>query len=232
MAGSEVCVPAHNSQNCAAIADVLGEPLKRIELQSRKTCYHRNQVICGQSEPAKFFYKVISGAARRYVVRWEGRRQIVDLLLPGDFWGLTAKWEYDSTMEAVSEGTVLAIFSRRHIEALADDDPAVARAIREVAFESMSRLQSQLLVVGRTTAIEKVGAFLLEMMTRLSDPQAEEMILPVSRYDIADYLAVSVETVSRSLSELKDNGVIALHGTRHVRIIDREALDHSEEVGA
>jgi CRP/FNR family nitrogen fixation transcriptional regulator len=92
----------------------------------------------------------------------------------------------------------------------------------------MSRLQSQLLIVGRVTAPEKVGSFLLDMAGRLSPGHPDNVMLPVSRYDIADYLAVSVETVSRSLTDLKHRGVIAFSGTRSVRIVDRGALDDRE----
>jgi CRP/FNR family nitrogen fixation transcriptional regulator len=91
----------------------------------------------------------------------------------------------------------------------------------------MSRLQAQLLILGRITALEKVGSFILEMETRLF--QGEDSIaLPVSRYDIADYLAISVETVSRSLTDLKHRGVIKLSGTRTVKIVDRDVLEDGE----
>jgi CRP/FNR family nitrogen fixation transcriptional regulator len=92
----------------------------------------------------------------------------------------------------------------------------------------MARLQAQLLIVGRITAPEKVGSFILEMAKRLSAEHGNSVALPMSRYDIADYLAVSVETVSRALTDLKHRGVIKLCGTRIVRIVDRDALEEGE----
>jgi CRP/FNR family nitrogen fixation transcriptional regulator len=80
------------------------------------------------------------------------------------------------------------------------------------------------LIIGRVTALEKVGAFLLSLDGRVSDPRGE-VELPISRYDIADYLAVSVETVCRSITELQQRGVIALTGKRTVRILKRDALE-------
>ena len=94
-----------------------------------------------------------------------------------------------------------------------------------LALDAISRLRSQLLIVARLTATEKVGGFLLAMSGRLSVGPRDVVILPISRYDIADYLAISVETVSRSLTELRRSGLIAFTGTRRVRIIDRNALE-------
>jgi CRP-like cAMP-binding protein len=165
---------------------------------------------------------------RRCVVRLDGRRQIVDLLLPGDVFGFTAGEEYDSTVEAIAEGTVVAAYPRRRAEMLSDSDPQLAREIRHIAFLAMARLQAQLLIVGRITAPEKVGSFILEMAKRLSAEHGNSVALPMSRYDIADYLAVSVETVSRALTDLKHRGVIKLSGTRIVRIVDRDALEEGE----
>jgi CRP/FNR family nitrogen fixation transcriptional regulator len=202
--------------------------LKSLDALAMITPHHRGQEICSQGHPAQHWYCVVSGVARRCVVRSDGRRQIVDLLLPGDFFGFTAGDEYDYTVEAVAEGARTASYPCQRIEMLADSDPRLAREIRHVAFEALSRLQSQLLIVGRITALEKVGSFILEMATRLSDGAGDNVVLPVSRYDIADYLAVSVETVSRSLTDLKHRGVIKLSGTRTVRIVDRDALEEGD----
>lgn len=189
------------------------------------------QEICGQGLPAECWYRLVSGAARRFVLRSDGRRQIVDLLLPGDFFGFALGAEYDYTVEAIVTDTVVAAYQRRRAEDLADKDPQLSREIREVAFEALARMQSQLLIIGRITALEKVGSFIIEMSNRLSEGQADRVTLPVSRYDIADYLAVSVETVSRALTDLKRRGLIGLSGTRNVRIVNRNALEESGRIG-
>jgi CRP/FNR family transcriptional regulator, nitrogen fixation regulation protein len=204
------------------------QPQRSLDSLAVITTYHRGKEICSQGDPADHWYCMISGAGRRYVVRSDGHRQIVDLLLPGDYFGFTAGGEYDFAVEAVADATLIASYSRRRVETQADSDPQLAREIRQVAFEALSRLQAQLLIVGRITAPEKVGSFILEMATRLSNGKADHVTLPVSRYDIADYLAVSVETVSRSLTDLKQRGVITLCGTRMVRILDPVALEASD----
>ena len=204
--------------------------LKNLDSLATIMSCRRGQEITGQGRPAEHWYCVLSGAARRYVIRLDGRRQIVDLLLPGDCFGFTSGDEYDFTVETVTDGTMVASYPRRRAEMLADSDPRIAREIRQAAFDAMSRLQSQLLIVGRITALEKVGSFILEMALRLSHGRSDSdnVALPISRYDIADYLAVSVETVSRSLTDLKHRGVIRLSGTRTVEIIDREALEDGD----
>src|SRR3979409_2747234 len=84
---------------------------------------HRGQEICGQGQPAEYWYRVISGTVRRCVAHPDGRRQIVELLLPGDFFGFTALNEYDSTVEAVAEDTIVASYPRRRVEMVAGGGP-------------------------------------------------------------------------------------------------------------
>jgi CRP-like cAMP-binding protein len=208
--------PSHHLKNLDSLATVV--PCRR------------SHEICGQGRPAETWYCVLSGAARRYVIRLDGRRHIVDLLLPGDRFGFSAGGDYDFVVEAVTDGTVVAGYPRRRAEMLADSDPRVSREIRQAAFEALSRLQSQLLIVGRITALGKVGSFILEMAARLSRASSRSVALPVSRYDIAGYLAVSVETVSRSLTDLKHRGVIRMSGTRTLEITDRDALEDGESL--
>jgi CRP/FNR family nitrogen fixation transcriptional regulator len=190
--------------------------------------YHRGQEICGQGNPAHHWYCVFAGVARRTIVRRDGRRQIVDLLLPGDYFGFTTSELFDFGVEAVRNDTMIASYSCRAVELVAESNPVLEREIRQATFEALSRLQCQLLIVGRIAAVEKVSSFILEMASRLPHDHRNNIALPISRYDIADYLAVSVETVSRSLSDLKHRGVIKLSGTRTIEIMNQKALEDSE----
>ena len=203
-------------------------PLQNLDALAVIVPYHRGQEICSQGRSVEHWYFLISGAARRCAIRSDGRRQIVDLLLPGDFFGLAFGDQSDATIEAVAENTVVASYPRPRIEVLAESDPKIARELRDIAFKALSRMQTQLLILGRITALEKVGSFLLEMSARLSNGDTERVALPISRYDIADYLGVSVETVSRALSDLKQRGAIKLLSTRTVNIVHREVLEERE----
>jgi CRP/FNR family transcriptional regulator, nitrogen fixation regulation protein len=188
------------------------------------TSCSRAQDIYRPGDEAGYWYRVVAGLARKCADTANGQRQIVDLLMPGDFFGFATGKEHQFGAEAAVKGTIIARYPRRRLEMLADVDPEFARLIRQVAFKAISRLQSRMLVLGRTTAREKVGAFLLEMANRSSEGAPEGVTLPMSRYDIADYLAISVETVSRSLTDLRQRGSIRLTTTRHVQIVDRRAL--------
>jgi CRP/FNR family transcriptional regulator, nitrogen fixation regulation protein len=200
-------------------------PQETMESLATIVRYRRGQEIYRSEERAEHWYRIVSGVARKCALLADGRRRIVDFLLPGDFFGLTARDVRAFTVEAIVEGTVVACYPRRRLERLADSDPQLARRVRELALEAASRLEAQILILGRTTALEKVSSFILEMAQRSSNgAAAEAVVLPMSRYDIADYLALSAETVSRSLTSLKRRAAIRLMGSHRVRIVDRSAL--------
>jgi CRP-like cAMP-binding protein len=185
----------------------------------------RGQKIYGQEDPADCWYRVVSGLLRRFALRPNGRRQIVDFLLPGDFCGFAGGEEHHYfSVEAVMPDSVVACYPRWRVETLSDADPRVGQLIRQKAFDAIARLQCQVRILGRTRAPEKVGSFLLEMAARRARGPGDRFDLPMSRYDIADYLALSVETVSRAMTCLKRRGTIELAGTRQITIVDRDAL--------
>ena len=195
--------------------------LKRLDEGAAIVKRHRGQEITNESGSAGHWYYVITGAVGRSKIRSDGRRQIVDLMLPRDFF-FVSDTRREETVEAIAEETVLASYPGGRVEQFAERDPRFARELREVAFQSLTRSQEQLLIVGGVTALEKVGSFLLSLDGRASDASGQ-VVLPVSRYDIADYLAVSVETVCRALTDLRQRGVITLAGKRTV--LNRSALE-------
>jgi CRP/FNR family nitrogen fixation transcriptional regulator len=186
------------------------------------------ETLYSPGDVADSWYRVIAGAACECVQTADGRRQIVDFLLPGDVFGFCSRPTHEFSVEIIVAGTTFARYPRNRAEELASVDGEVAHAVRQRAFESISRLQSRMVMVGRTNALEKVSAFLLEMAERTSVKTSDDLVLPMSRYDIADYLAVAVETVSRALSTLKARGAITIANSRQVRITDRRALEHYE----
>jgi CRP-like cAMP-binding protein len=201
--------------------------LEALALVSR---HQRDEEIYPQEGSVECWYRVISGAARRFALRADGRRQTVDLLLPGDFFGFGAHGTHAFTAEAIAADTAIERYPVSRLERLAASDPRAGRELSGIISDGMSRLHSLVLILGRTTAEQKVGSFLLYMQERVGSGVADRLVLPVSRYDIGDYLTLSVETVSRSLTGLKDRGVIALSGPREIRIIDRDALANEREI--
>jgi CRP/FNR family nitrogen fixation transcriptional regulator len=193
--------------------------------------FRHGQVICGDEAGSPCWYRIVGGVARRSLIRLSGRRQIVGLLLPGDFFGFPSRSQ-TFAIEAVGDDTIVRSYPRQRLEALARTDPGVAQGIRELSLEMIFSLEEQVLILGRTTAIKKVGSFLISLARRLATDRAGWVVLPLSRYDIADYLGLSVETVSRALSDLKRSGAIVLAGTRQLRIVDPDAIEDGAVGGA
>jgi CRP/FNR family nitrogen fixation transcriptional regulator len=187
--------------------------------------YCADETVYCQDEPADYWYQLVDGAARQCTQMSDGRRQIVDFLLPGDLFGFHAGARHDCSVECVAPNTTVVRYQRPRMESLMESDPQLARRVREIAFDSMDRMQSRTILLGCGRALERVCGFLLEMAERRQIETDGTVSLPMSRYDIADYLAIAVETVSRSLTTLRSKQVIAFFDTRHFRIINRKALE-------
>jgi CRP-like cAMP-binding protein len=204
-------------------------PSKGLDAISMRMECARGQQIYKENSSVEYWYRIETGAARRFSARTNGTRQIVDLMLPGDFFGFGIGGKHHFTVEAVLDGTLIALYPCSRLESLAELDPHTARELWDAARTAMSRLYALILNLGCTTAEQKVGHFLVKMADRLAGGNADKLVLPLSREDIADYLALSVETVSRSLTQLRRREVIRLTGTREIRILDRSALAKGDE---
>ena len=200
------------------------ESLQQLSVVAR---YDTDQPIHRYNDPAQYWFRIVAGAARKIALNRDGRRHIVDFLLPGDFFGFCASSQHHFCVETIVAGSLVARFPRRGAERLADSDPQVARHIRQAAFESIARLQRRTLILAGSSALEKVGAFLLEMANRAGIERTRWVLLPMSRSDIADYLAMAVETVSRTLTELRARRAIAYRDARRVQICNREVLERA-----
>jgi CRP-like cAMP-binding protein len=199
----------------------------QIEMDSLGT-FHRydaDEMVYCQGGAADYWYRIVDGAARQCTQISDGRRQIMDFLLPGDLFGFDARARHECSVECVASNTTVARYQRQRMESLMESDPPLARRVREIAFGSIDRLQSRMILLGRSHALERVCGFLLELAHRVQVEAEGTVALPMSRYDIADYLAIAVETVSRSLTTLKSERVIIFFDARHFRIIDRRALE-------
>lgn len=183
----------------------------------------RNTEIYAEGSSSDHVYRVISGAVRTCKLMADGRRQIGEFALPGDLFGLEAFGNRLYSAEAVV-GTQLVCYSRRALEESAARDAAIARAMQELALNSLAAAQKRIMLLGHKTAMERVASFLLEMQDRNAMTDAC-LTLPMSRQDIADHLGLTIETVSRSLSGLKQRSVIALPDPHRIRILDHATLE-------
>jgi CRP/FNR family nitrogen fixation transcriptional regulator len=180
--------------------------------------FRREEEIYGHEDRADTWYGVASGAARKHIIHATGRRQIVEIYLPGDFFGFTSCDRHRFSVQAIVDGTRIEYYPRKQLEELADANPCLAREIRMRGFEAIERLQQQMLIVATMTAKEKVRAFLVYFCERLPKAQDEGVALPISRYDMADLLGLSPETVCRVVTELQHRGAITLEGPRRIRL--------------
>jgi CRP/FNR family transcriptional regulator, nitrogen fixation regulation protein len=218
-------IRARPPANLPAPANLCRDATAAMDALAALSSCHRGQGIYSREDSTENWYRIVSGMACTSTLLIDGRRRILDFLLPGDFFGFSAREKRVFDVEAVSEGTIVACYPRRFMESLADEDAEVNRQIRRMTYESISRLQARVLILGRPTALNKVCAFLIEMADRTDRRQSDVIVLPMSRYDIADYLAISVETVSRSLTQLRKRGAIQLPDKHQVTITNRRTLE-------
>jgi CRP-like cAMP-binding protein len=182
--------------------------------------FARNTEIYGENEPADYFYKVLSGTVRTYKVLSDGRRQIGAFYLPGDIFGFETGDEHAFSAEAISNAKVLVI-KRSSITALAARDNTVAHQLLGLTSRELGRAQNHIMLLIKT-AQERVAGFLLEMADRAHT--SGEFELPMSRQDIADYLGLTIETISRTLTHLENTAAIALPTSRRVVLRNPGAL--------
>src|SRR3954454_2173257 len=185
--------------------------------------YKKNTEIYGEREPAEYVYQVKSGAVRSYKLLSDGRRQIGAFHLAGDIFGLENGSFHRFTAEAIVDTTV-RLMKRRSLEHVAETDVLVALDLLNMTTNNLQHAEDHMLLLGRKTSLERVAAFLLEMDRRLS--AAGVMALPMSRRDIADYLGLTLETVSRALSQLHGQGILGFRGQsqRQIVLLDRTRL--------
>jgi CRP/FNR family nitrogen fixation transcriptional regulator len=140
----------------------------------------------------------------------------------GDIFGLENGDKHRFTAEALVE-TVARLIKRESLQLVAARDAVVSRNLLSMITRNLEHAENHMLLLGRKTAVERVAAFLLEMDCRTG---ADKMSLPMTRLDIADYLGLTFETVSRALSHLRKAGVLTFldHDQREIKLNDRRRL--------
>lgn len=190
------------------------------QLSCARKCFPRNAEIFGETEPVAHIYQVVSGAVRAYRILDDGRRQIVAFYLPGDLFGFESGGVHMSSTEAICASEIALI---RVKNAMTDTSAAaeVAPGLWSLITEELRRMQDHMILLVRN-AEERVAHFLLEMSRRTGN--LATVNLPMSRQDIADYLGITIETVSRTLTHLEQSGTISLRTSRQIELCRRSAL--------
>lgn len=201
-------------------ASEAGPLAQHMRLMGAAMSFARNAEIFGENEPADYLYKLVSGTVRTYKILNDGRRMISGFYLPSDVFGLEFGDEHSQSAEAITDAKVLVI-KRSALAALAERDAAVARDLYTLTARELRRAQDHIVLLIKS-AQERVATFLMEMAERESHGDAIE--LPMSRQDIADYLGLTIETVSRTLTALESIAAIDVPASRRIVLRNRSAL--------
>jgi CRP/FNR family nitrogen fixation transcriptional regulator len=177
--------------------------------------------IYGKGEEAVLFFKLVLGMVRTCTFLKNGRRQIDAFYLPGNVFGLEVGAEHNLTAETVCRSRVIS-YRRRDLEVLATNSERFSAVAFSFAMQSLARAQEHAVLLGCRSAVEKLATFLTDLAAY--SPKSEMLSLEMSRRDIADYLGLTIETVSRAFGHLVDKSLIDLSTARQIRLKDPEGL--------
>lgn len=177
--------------------------------------------LFNQGDPATSVFTVTEGTLKSYRIFSDGRRQVMGFHMPGDFVGASVDDNHAHTVEAIGDCRVCA-FPIRRFDDFVEDHPPMERELYIAAARKLAEAQKQMVLLGRKTAIERIASFFLDL-SRKAKP-ATVIGLPMCRSDIADYLGLTKETVSRLISELRAMRVIRLQAIDRVEILDQLRL--------
>ena len=197
-----------------------GSLTESMQFMGAMMSYPRNTEIFGENEPADYVYKVVRGAVRTYKILSDGRRQVAGFYLPGDIFGLQFAEEHVFSAEAISDAKVLVV-KRSALTASAGRDASISKELLDLTSRELRQTQDRILLLVKS-AQERVASFLLEMAERACANNIVE--LPMSRQDIADYLGLTIETVSRTLTSLETAATIDVPTSRRIVLRNRTAL--------
>lgn len=182
----------------------------------------QDREIFTEGNGAEYFYKVVSGVVRTCRFLVDGRRQIDAFHVAGDIFGFEQGTRHLLSAEAVTDCTLIA-YRRQKVDMLVDSDKQVSQELLTIAMRGMAKAQHHSMLLGRRGAMEKVAGFLLDWAR---EGTGQRIInLAMTRQDIADYLGLTIETVSRTLSQMERDTVIELPSTRQIRLKNLDALE-------
>ncbi|MGB0697584.1 MAG: cyclic nucleotide-binding domain-containing protein [Rhodospirillaceae bacterium] len=203
---------------CSGLPDAELEGLRAIQSCAR---FDAHETLFDEGDAAPYVYTPINGTVKIYKLMADGRRQVTGFLFKGDLFGLSSDGRYPYTAEAINSVT-LCRFPTAKLEQLYPISPVLERMVLQRALKRIDEFHDQMLLLGRKSASEKIASFLLALSQRAAERgEAETPVqVPMSRADIADYLGLTIETVSRTLTKFKSSGLIVLPNAASVALQD------------
>lgn len=187
------------------------------------------QPLFHEGDSADRVFTVTQGTLKLYKLLPDGRRQVTGFMQPGDFLGISVNDEHAFTAEAMEQAQLCA-FPRGRFDDFTEENAEMERELYRLAAHELAAAQQQMVLLGRKSAVERVASFFLALAKhaeRETSDEARFIDLPMSRSDIADYLGLTKETVSRVLAVLKRQRLIRLEALHRIEILDREGLEAS-----
>ena len=183
-----------------------------------------------EGTPASSLYEVVEGVVLLYKMLMDGRRQVMGFVHPGEMFGLSGRGTYPCSAQATGTVRLIAV-SRTRFESLRRSQPSLERRLLAIMGEDLQRAQDHLVLLGRKSACEKLCSFLVDVANRSArtGKPTDVIRLPAMRADIADFLGLTVETISRALAQLKAAKIVRLRSTEEVEVLDWDTLtDYAE----
>ena len=202
-----------------------------LEQLGQSRSFSPNSVVFFEGDTAEHYFLIKSGVLRGCKLLEDGRRQINRFIFAGDLIGYSINPHYTCTVEAVTPVKLISL-RRSLVESAAEETPCLHRAIMSAVLSELDEMQDQLVTLGRMNAEERVARFLSLLAARSASPSEglNQIEIPMCRNDIADYLGLTIETVSRVLSRLKAEGKIAMPSCNRIVLLDVGSLNPEQSV--
>ena len=202
------------------------EELRQLNAITTRVLLEHDETVFIEDDTSTFLFNIASGAVRLSKGLPDGRRQITGFLFPGDFLGLSIANHYAYSAEVLGP-TSLCRFNRKQLLPLLDRFPQLEHRLLDLASNELAQAQAHLMLLGRKTATERITSVLLALVDRngKNQPEGVTIELPMTRYDLADFTGLSVETVSRTFSKFRKQGLFSMPTARSIIIHDIGQLE-------
>jgi CRP/FNR family transcriptional regulator len=219
--GCRSCLVKHLAVCATLPVGTLGD----LEALAGEVRLQAGQMLAREGDARRYVFTVSSGALRRIRVLADGRRLVAGFLMPGDFIGFSGASHYRHSIEAIND-SVLCSVAQADMRELRERHPGLEHELLERACVELDATRNNLMALARMTPPERLAGFLLDMAARRQRQGigGNGLVLPMTRADIADYLGLTVETVSRSFTRLRQDGMIAASDPQHIELLDPERL--------
>lgn len=210
---------------CSALTS---QQLSELSRQSSRRHIESGQELIGQGEPVPYYANILRGVVKLSKMMADGRQQIVGLQFAPDFLGRPFLHESTMAAEAATEIDI-CVFPRASMDRMLIESPSMERKLHSQALKELDEARDWMLTLGRKSAFEKVSSFLYLIATHIDPENVDKSTfdLPLSRADIADFLGLTIETVSRQMTKLRKDGIIQIENNRHITVPNMDALRES-----